>query len=58
MVKKNMAARKNQAEMLFYIDNIDAKMNMLKRALSKTEPGEFTERLFALDNRSFYKPTI
>ena len=47
-----------EAEMLFYIDNIDAKMNMLKRALSKTEPGEFTERLFALDNRSFYKPTI
>lgn len=47
-----------EAEMLYYIDNIDAKMNMLKRALSKTEPGEFTERLFALDNRSFYKPTI
>ncbi|WP_010307021.1 3'-5' exoribonuclease YhaM [Kurthia senegalensis] len=47
-----------EAEMLFYIDNIDAKMNMLKRALGKTEPGEFTERLFALDNRSFYKPTI
>jgi len=47
-----------EAEILHYIDNIDAKMNTLKRALSKTEPGEFTERLFALDNRSFYKPTI
>lgn len=47
-----------EAEMLHYIDNIDAKMNTLKRALSKTKPGEFTERLFPLDNRSFYKPTI
>ncbi|MFE6168525.1 3'-5' exoribonuclease YhaM [Viridibacillus arvi] len=47
-----------EAEMLHYIDNIDAKMNMLTRALGKTVPGEFTERLFPLDNRSFYKPTI
>ncbi len=47
-----------EAEILHYIDNIDAKMNMLTRALSKTKPGEFSERLFALDNRSFYKPTI
>ncbi len=47
-----------EAEILHYIDNIDAKMNTLKRALGKTMPGEFTERLFPLDNRSFYKPTI
>lgn len=47
-----------EAEILHYIDNIDAKMNMLKRALDKTKPGEFTERLFPLDNRSFYKPNI
>ena len=47
-----------EAEMLHYIDNIDAKMNMLTRALDKTNPGEFTERLFPLDNRSFYKPTF
>ncbi|MBM7608707.1 3'-5' exoribonuclease YhaM [Ureibacillus composti] len=47
-----------EAEILHYIDNVDAKMNMLTRALSKTKPGEFTERLFALDNRSFYKPTF
>ena len=45
-----------EAEMIHYIDNIDAKMNMLTRALDKTAPGEFTERIFALDNRSFYKP--
>lgn len=47
-----------EAEILHYIDNIDAKMNMLTRALDKTQPGEFTERLFPLDNRSFYKPRI
>ncbi len=47
-----------EAEILHYIDNIDAKMNMLNRALAKTKPGEFTERLFPLDNRSFYKPTF
>ncbi len=47
-----------EAEILHYIDNIDAKMNMMDRALSKVEPGEFTERVFALDNRSFYKPLI
>jgi len=45
-----------EAEIIHYIDNIDAKMNMLTRALDKTTPGEFTERIFALDNRSFYKP--
>ena len=47
-----------EAEMLHYIDNIDAKMNMLNRAMSKTEPGTFSERIFPLENRSFYKPTI
>ena len=47
-----------EAEILHYIDNIDAKMNMLDRALSKTANGEFTERIFPLDNRSFYKPNI
>ncbi|WP_033542915.1 3'-5' exoribonuclease YhaM [Planococcus sp. CAU13] len=47
-----------EAEMLHYIDNIDAKMMMLDRALEKTKPGEFSERLFPLENRSFYKPNI
>ena len=47
-----------EAEVLHYIDNLDAKINMLNRALDKTKPGEFTERIFALDNRAFYKPTF
>ncbi|WJY27703.1 MULTISPECIES: 3'-5' exoribonuclease YhaM [Sporosarcina] len=47
-----------EAEMLHYIDNIDAKMNMLNRAMGKTEPGTFSERIFPLENRSFYKPAF
>lgn len=47
-----------EAEMLHFIDNIDAKMNMLNRALDKTNNGEFTDKVFALENRSFYKPNL
>ncbi|QDP39716.1 3'-5' exoribonuclease YhaM [Radiobacillus deserti] len=47
-----------EAELLHLIDLIDAKMNMLNRALEKVNPGEFTERLFAMENRQFYKPTF
>lgn len=47
-----------EAEILHYIDNIDAKMNMLDRALERVKPGEFSDRIFALDNRSFYKPVF
>jgi len=47
-----------EAEILHFIDNIDAKMEMLRTELDKVEPGEFTEKVFALENRSFYKPTI
>lgn len=47
-----------EAEILHFIDNIDAKMNMMDRALERVKPGEFTERIFALENRSFYQPKI
>ncbi|WP_170006635.1 3'-5' exoribonuclease YhaM [Bacillus fonticola] len=47
-----------EAEILHYIDNLDAKMNMMDRALDRAKPGEFTERVFALENRAFYKPTF
>ncbi|RDI47877.1 3'-5' exoribonuclease YhaM [Falsibacillus pallidus] len=47
-----------EAEILHYIDNLDAKMNMLDRALERVKPGEFSERVFALENRSFYKPVF
>lgn len=47
-----------EAEILHMIDNIDAKMNMLDRALERVKPGEFSEKVFAMDNRSFYKPNF
>ncbi|WP_088035834.1 3'-5' exoribonuclease YhaM [Evansella clarkii] len=45
-----------EAEILHMIDNFDAKMFMMDRALDRVMPGEFSERVYAMDNRSFYKP--
>ncbi|MEY8463395.1 3'-5' exoribonuclease YhaM family protein [Streptococcus merionis] len=47
-----------EAEILHMIDNIDAEMMMMITALDKIAPGELTNRLFAMDNRSFYKPNL
>lgn len=47
-----------EAEILHLIDLIDARVNMLTRALKRTKPGEFTEKLFPLDQRSFYRPSF
>jgi 3'-5' exoribonuclease len=47
-----------EAEVLHMIDNVDAKINMMDRALERVQPGDFSERVMALDNRSFYKPTF
>ncbi len=44
-----------EAEVLNFIDNIDARMNMLNRAMKEVKPGEFTSRIYSLDSRSFYK---
>lgn len=45
-----------EAEILHFIDNIDARMNMFDKAFKKIEKGQFTERIFGLENRQFYKP--
>lgn len=45
-----------EAELLTYIDNIDARMNIIDKALASVEEGEFTNRQFALEDRCFYKP--
>ncbi len=47
-----------EAEILHQIDLMDASMNMMEKALRHTKPGEFSERIFGLDNRSFYRPTF
>jgi 3'-5' exoribonuclease len=44
-----------EALLLSMIDDLDAKMMMLDMAYKDTKEGDFTERIFALDNRSFYK---
>ena len=45
-----------EAEILCYIDNIDARMNMFSKVLNDVEEGSFSSRVFSLENRSFYKP--
>jgi len=44
-----------EAEMLHYLDMIDAKMYDMEEAIEKTEPGEFSERVWTLDNRTIYR---
>jgi len=45
-----------EAEVLSLIDNLDARLNTLKSALDGVKPGQWTQRIFALENRQFYKP--
>ena len=47
-----------EAEILHMIDNLDAEMMMMTGALAKVGEGEMTSRIFAMDNRSFYKPNL
>lgn len=44
-----------EALLVSMIDDLDAKMVMIEKALSTTEPDSFTPRLFTFDDRSFYK---
>lgn len=47
-----------EAEIIHIIDNLDAEMMMMTGALAKVGEGEMTSRIFAMDNRSFYKPNL
>lgn len=47
-----------EAEILSFIDNIDARMNTLNRELENVEKGEWTGRINALEGRRFYKPKL
>lgn len=44
-----------EAEMLHYLDMIDAKMYDMQEAVEKTEPGSFSDRVWTLDNRTIYR---
>ncbi len=46
-----------EAEILHHLDELDASIMTIQTALNKTAPGEYTDRLFSLDNRRFYRPT-
>lgn len=45
-----------EAILLNYIDNIDSKMAIINKALEDVKPGEFSQKIFALDGRTLYKP--
>lgn len=47
-----------EALILSMIDDMDAKMMMLEKALKDVKEGEYSDRLFALDNRTFYKSKV
>lgn len=42
-----------EAELLNYIDNIDAKMEIYRENLEKTQPGAFSPRIFALEKKIY-----
>lgn len=44
-----------EAEMLHYLDMIDAKMFDMQEAIEKTEPGQFSDKIWTLDNRTIYR---
>ena len=43
-----------EAEMVHYIDTIDARMYDMKKLVTETKVGEFSERLWSIDNRRIY----
>ncbi|MBR3006072.1 MAG: 3'-5' exonuclease, partial [Erysipelotrichaceae bacterium] len=47
-----------EALALSFIDDADAKMNMVSKALEGLKEGEFSQRIFALENRSLYKDKL
>lgn len=47
-----------EAEMLSYIDNMDARMNMFGKILEPLEKGTFSGRNFMLENRQIYKASF
>ena len=45
-----------EALLLSLIDNLDSKMVLISKTIAEMEPGTFSQKVFALDNRCFYKP--
>jgi 3'-5' exoribonuclease len=47
-----------EAELLHYIDIIDARMYDMEKALSSVNSNEFTDKIWSLDNRKLYKTSL
>ncbi len=47
-----------EAELLHYLDMIDARMYDMENALGSIEAGQFTEPVWVLDRRRLYKPEM
>ena len=45
-----------EAEILHYLDIIDARMYDMENALKNVEAGDFSEKIWTMDNRKLYKP--
>jgi 3'-5' exoribonuclease len=45
-----------EAEILHYLDIIDARMFDMQKALGQVGEGEFSEKVWTLNNRKLYKP--
>lgn len=45
-----------EAEVLHYLDILDARMYDMEEAVAHTEPGGFSDRIWTLDNRRIYNP--
>ncbi|MCP0886753.1 HD domain-containing protein [Ligilactobacillus sp. WILCCON 0076] len=45
-----------EAEILHHLDDLDASIQMMNGSLKHVAPGEFSERIFGLEGRNFYKP--
>jgi len=44
-----------EAELLHYLDTVDARMYDMQQALSSTRPGEFSEKINSLEKREIYR---
>ncbi len=47
-----------EAEILHYLDMMDARMYDMGRALDKVEDGHFSDKVWLLNNRKLYKSAI
>lgn len=47
-----------EAELLHYLDVIDAKLYDMVEVLEKTEPEKFSDKVWTLDNRKLYRSTM